>query len=89
MARSAIQDLEGGINKLYETRNAKSMLLETDTDSGGKASMADIFDKFLPKKNKHSTTVQSISQLTPNQSLSINNEFSSVIKMYQTMIEKS
>ena len=51
--------------------------------------MADIFDKFLPKKNEHSTTVQSISQLTPNQSSSINNEFSSVIKMYQTMIEKS
>ena len=88
MVRSAIQELEGGIKKLQETRNAKSVELETDTDSGGKASMADIFDKFLPKKNQNSITVKSISQLSPNQSI-INNEFSSVIRMYQTMIDKS
>lgn len=86
MVKSAIQDLQGGLNKLYDARNAKSMELDTDTDSGGKASMADIFDKFLPKKNQHSITVQSISQFTPSQSMSSSNEFSSVIRMYQTMI---
>ncbi len=89
MARSAIQQLEGGLKKLHETRNSKSLELDTDTDSGGKASMAEILDRFLFKKNSNSTTEKTVSQLMPNQSTSSNNEFASLIRMYQTMIEKS
>jgi hypothetical protein len=81
--------LEGGLRKLQVTRNSKSLELDTDTDSGGKASMAEIFERFLCKKSSNSTTAKSISQLTASQSMNSNNEFASLIRMYQTMIEKS
>jgi len=44
MVKSAIQNLQGGINKLNTERQHKSLYEpDTDEDSGGKTSMADIF----------------------------------------------